>query len=338
MTRRVGWGVIGCSDIVERRAGEAIAQQADSRLVAFHSRSRDRALAFARRFGATGEYDGADDDLSRFLARDAIDVVYIATEVDRHADLAIAAAAAGKHVLVEKPMALDAAQCQAMIAAASHHNVHLAVAYYVRFFEKSTIMKRVVDDGALGDVVRGNVRVVGHYHPDPTDPKAWRVSARGGGNLLADIGSHRLDLLTHFLGHPQRVTGFVDRFTMPYDAADTETTLVQFGRGTHVTVQASANVPAPLPFDSTIEIFGTRGCLITDPWSDAPVHVLGTDLPPLFARRPANAHAPMIDDFARAIATGRPPRFTGTDGMWATAVVAGTYESARTGRTITLDL
>ncbi|MGH2355760.1 MAG: Gfo/Idh/MocA family protein [Chloroflexota bacterium] len=333
--RRVGWGVVGCSDIVARRAGEAIVRQPQSKLVAFHSRNRERAAAFAARFGA----DHADDDLDQILARDEIEVVYVATEVDRHAALAIAAANAGKHVLVEKPMALDVAQCRAMIEAAARSGVSLAVAYYARFFEKSAAMKRVIEEGALGDVVRANVRVIGYYQPDPADPKAWRVSARGGGNQLADIGSHRLDLLAHFLGRPVRVCGFADRLTMPYEAADTETALVQFEHGAHATVLANANVAGAPASPTSIELYGTSGALLTDPWSDAPVEVVGATLgrPPIPVRRPENAHFPMIDDFAQAIVDGRPPRFGGVDGMWATAVIAGVYESARTGRIIPIE-
>lgn len=330
---RVGWGVIGCSDIVEKRAGAAIVQQANSTLVSFQSRDGQRAADFARRYGAAH----SDTEAARLLDRDDVDVVYIATEVDRHAALTIAAAEAGKHVLVEKPMALDVAECQAMIDAAARNGVHLAVAYYARFFDKAVAMKRVIEAGALGQVVRANVRVIGYYLPAPTDPKFWRVTARGGGNQLADVGSHRLDMLTYFLGRPVRVCGFADRLTMPYDAADTETTLVQFERGAHATVLANANVVRGLPSPATsMELYGTKGALFTDPWADGPVAVLGTDQPPVPTTRPGNAHFPMIDDFARAIIEGRAPRFNGTDGMWATAAIAGTYESARTGQILSI--
>jgi predicted dehydrogenase len=334
--KQVGWGVVGCSDIVERRAGEAIRQQAQSRLVAFQSRDRARAEAFASRFGALVAYD----DLDRLLADGRIDVVYVATEVDRHAALTIAAAEAGKHVLVEKPMARTTDECRAMIAAAQRHGVQLSVAYYARFFEKSAAMKRVVEEGALGTIVRATVTQIGFVNPDPSNPKYWRVTDRGGGNVLADVGSHRIDQLVYWLGRPVRVAGLVDRLSMPYAAADTETALLQFAGGAHATVLANANVPRGLrptagPGDpsgaTSIEVFGTKGALLTDPWSDAPVEVVGTDHPPISCARPENAHAPMIDDFAAAIAEGRPPRFSGVDGMWATAVIHGAYESARTG-------
>lgn len=337
----VGWGVIGCSDIVERRAGAAIASQPDSKLIAFHSRDRARAEEFAARFDAPTAYD----DIDRLLGDDRIHIVYVANEVDRHAPLTIAAAQAGKHVLVEKPMALTRAECDAMISAAAEHGIHLSVAYYARFFEKAGAMKRVIDDGALGQVVRATITQLAYINPDPSNPKYWRVTGRGGGNVLADVGSHRLDLLAYWLGRPTRVAGLVDRLSMPYDAPDTETALVQFEGGAHATVLCSANVPRGVrptagpssgAGQSSIELYGTKGALLTDPWSDAPVQVIGTDHPPLECTRPENAHFPMIDDFARAIAQGSAPRFTGTDGMWATAVIAGAAESAATGRFVTI--
>ncbi|MGI6210018.1 MAG: Gfo/Idh/MocA family protein [Anaerolineae bacterium] len=328
--KAVGWGIVGCSDIVERRAGDAIRSQPQSEIIAFHSRRLDRARAFAERYGAQAYYD----DLDQLLADDRINVVYIATEVDRHAEQAIAAARAGKHVLVEKPMALDVDQCRAMIQAAEESGVQLEVAYYARFLPKPQAMREVIARGELGKVVRAVIRVIGYYNPDPSDPKRWRVTGRGGGNMLADVGSHRLDLLAYLMdSRPVVVVGLADRLSMHYEAADTETALVRFDNGAHVTVLANANVPHPGRF-SSIEIYGTEGSLLTDPWSAEPVTVTGSDRAPIAVEQVANAHFPMIDDFARAIAEGRAPRFTGRDGLWATAVIAGTYESQRTGRII----
>lgn len=164
--------------------------------------------------------------------------------------------------------------------------------------------------------------------------------------MLADVGSHRLDLLAYLMaGRPVAVCGFADRLSMTYEAADTETALVRFDGGAHVTVLANANVPHPLGTAkpcppgrfSSVEIYGTEGSLLTDPWSDEPVAVEGSDTEPLVVEQPANVHFPLIDDFARAIAQGRAPRFTGVDGMWATAVIAGTYESQRTGRVVKIE-
>ncbi len=327
----VGWGVIGCSDIVKRRAGAAIVEQENSRLLAFLSRNKERASTFAKEFGA----ERACVDLQSFLQDDRIDIVYVATEVERHADLAIAAANAGKHVLVEKPMALNTEQCLSMIETAEKNGVKLSVAYYARFFEKAQVMKRVIEEGRLGKVVRANIRVIGYYNPPPSHPHFWRVTAKAGGNRLADVGSHRLDMLSYFFGRPIKVCGFVDKLSMSYEAADTETALVQFENMAHVTVLANANVPRA-DNSTSIEIYGTQGTLLTDAWSEEAVKVLGSDMEPIPVSHPHNAHFPMIDDFARAIAEGHIPRFSGIDGMWATAVIQGAYESARTGKIVSI--
>jgi len=329
--KSVGWGVIGCSDIVKSRAGAAIVEQENSRLLAFLSRNKERASAFAREFGAENAYD----DLQSFLQDERIEIVYVATEVERHADLAIAAMDAGKHVLVEKPMALNTEQCLSMIGVADKNGVKLSVAYYARFFEKAKVMNKVIEEGKLGKIVRANIPVVGYYNPPPSHPQSWRVTARAGGNRLADIGSHRLDMLSYFFGRPIKVCGFVDRLSMSYEAADTETALVQFENMAHVTVLANANVPRS-GNSTSLEIYGTQGALLTDPWSEEAVKVLGSDMEPIPVSRPHNAHFPMIDDFAGAIAKGRTPRFSGIDGMWATAVIHGVYESARTETIISI--
>ncbi|HEU5316156.1 MAG TPA: Gfo/Idh/MocA family oxidoreductase [Chloroflexota bacterium] len=341
---KVAWAIVGTSDIVERRAADAILQQPDSTVHAVHSRSLPRAQEFARRYGAPV----ATDDLDTLLADERVDAVYVATEVDRHAEQTIAACNAGKHVLVEKPMALTPEECRAMIEPARKNSVNLAVAYYARFFEKSAAMKRVVDGGHLGRVVRATITQLAYTNPDPTHPKYWRVTGRGGGNLLADVGSHRLDLLMYWLGRPTRVAGLADTLSMPYAAPDTETALVQFASGAHATVLCSANIPRGIrqtagpsnaSGDTSIELYGSEGALLTDPWSDAPVQLLGpkgASFEPITCQRPTNAHGPLMDDFARSIIESRPPRFSPEEALWTTAVIHGAAESAKRGRFVDL--
>src|SRR5688572_24824841 len=338
--RTINWAVVGCSDIVERRAADAILQQPQSTILAFHSRSVGRAQEFAMRYGAAV----ATDDLGAAIGDERVDVVYVATEVDRHAEQTIAACEAGKHVLVEKPMALTADECRAMIEAAAANNVKLAVAYYVRFFDKAAAMKRVIDEGHLGQVVRATITQLSHTVFDPASPRSWRFKGRGGGNLLADVGSHRLDLLAYWLGRPARVAGLTGTLSMPYSAPDTETTLVQFASSAHATVLCSANLPRGIrPMagpsdprgDSSIELYGTAGALLTDPWSDAPIQLLGphaSSFQPITCLRPTNAHVPVIDDFARSILEERPPRFPAVEALWTTAVIHATAESSQASR------
>jgi predicted dehydrogenase len=230
-----------------------------------------------------------------------------------------------------------------MIDAARANNVNLAVAYYARYFDKAAAMKRVIDDGHLGKIVRATITQLAYTNLDPSHPKYWRLTGRGGGNILADVGSHRLDLLMYWLGRPSRIAGLADTLSMPYTAPDTETTLVQFASGAHATVLCSANIPRGIHTtagpssgagDSSIELYGTEGALFTDPWSDAPIQVLGPNaasFEPIASQRPTNAHGPLMDDFARSIIEHRPPRFSPEEALWTTAVIHATAESAQTG-------
>src|SRR5690242_18908441 len=123
------WGLIGAGDIVRKRVADALRESPASELVAI-SRARDALRAEALDFGARRFYPRWQD-----LVADAdVQAVYIATPVHLHAEQAIAAARAGKHVLCEKPMAMDAAQCDRMIAECEAHGVALGVAYYRRFY------------------------------------------------------------------------------------------------------------------------------------------------------------------------------------------------------------
>ena len=143
---------------------------------------------------------------------------------------------------------------------------------------------------------------------------------------------------------PGRVAGLADTLSMPYPAPDTETTLVQFESGAHATVLASANMPRGIrptagpssgEGQTSIELFGTKAALLTDPWSDAPIQLHGPDaatFQPVHCTRPTNAHSPLIDDFAQSILERRPPRFPAQDALYTTAIIHATAQSSQTGR------
>jgi len=103
-----------------------------------------------------------------------------------------------------------------------------------------------------------------------------------------------------------------------------------------VLAMANSNVPHPGRFPTSMEVYGTEGSLLTDPWSAEPVTITGLDDQPIDISVPDNAHFPMIDNFATAISEGRRPEFDGTDGMWATAIIASAYESSETGHAVTI--
>jgi predicted dehydrogenase len=201
--RVIGWGVIGVGDVVERKSGRAFQTVPGSALVAVMRRDPERAADFARRFGVPRWYADADE----LLADAHVDAVYVATPPDSHLDYTVRAAAAGKPVYVEKPMARTAAECEQMIAACARAGVPLFVAYYRRAMPRFTTAVDLVRSGRIGTVRSVLIR---HQRPadDPSGPLPWRLDPRlSGGGHFVDTASHTLDWLDLLLGPATDVSG-----------------------------------------------------------------------------------------------------------------------------------
>ena len=332
-TGALGWAVLGCGDITEKRGAPAIVAQEQSRLVGFHSRTAARAEEFARRFGA----ERWTTDRAELLADPAVTAVYVATEHHRHHDDVLAAAEAGKHVLCEKPLAMSAEEGRRMIDACNAAGVALQVAYYRRYYPKMVKMKELLDAGAIGDPVTASIHLAGRLAPEQASNAGpygigWRVNAaHSGGGALVDTGSHRLDLLCWLLGEPDRVAAFAERLELPIQASDMETILIRMRSGPHVVTRHGYRSPSPDEF----EITGTLGTLSATP-VDGPglrLRVGGREesweLP-----KHENVHFPLFDDFARRVTAGESPRYTGEDGLLATRIIGACYQSARSGRVV----
>src|SRR5260221_13939836 len=128
--KQLGWGLIGCGDIAQKRVAPAIRDSASGELIAVNRAQSELAAAFAKQFGARRWYL----DWKKLLRDEEVEAVYIATPVHLHAEQTIAAAEAGKHVLCEKPMAMNVRECDQMIDAGRRHNVKIGVAYYRKFY------------------------------------------------------------------------------------------------------------------------------------------------------------------------------------------------------------
>lgn len=171
MNTSVRWGMIGAGDVCERKSGPPLYQVPRSQLRAVFRRNSSAAQSFVDRHG----HGQVATSYERMLEDPEIDAVYVATPHHLHAEHAIAALEAGKHVLVEKPMALSTTECDAMVSAAAQAKRSLAVAYYRRGYPSVALARRTIADGVLGTPVR--MAINGEF---PT--------------------SHRIDLVHHLLG------------------------------------------------------------------------------------------------------------------------------------------
>jgi len=300
-------------------------------LVAVHSRTKERAAAFAQAHGGKPY-----DDYFALLADPRVDAVYIASEPHRHPEQAIAAARAGKHAIVERPMATTVAGCHRMIQAARSAGTHLAIAHVLRFHPKTIKLKQLLSESAVGLVVCGRVLHTRLYNPQPDEPGYWRVVAsRSGGGPTQDEGSDRLDALCFLLGAPREVTAYCSTTTMPYDVEDSMAMLVRFATGAQISCHFQWNIPVAR---DNFELFGTEGAIISTPFSgnDLILCTSGGDIRHEF-RPPANAHLPLIADFVQRLLAGEPPACPADETLATYQIINAAYESARTRQSVKIE-
>lgn len=225
----VRWGIIGCGNVTEVKSGPAFYKTEDSELVAVMRRDADKAKDYALRHKVLKWYSDADE----LICDREVNAVYVATPPDSHAEYTIKAAAAGKPVYVEKPMALNYGQCLEMIEACEGAGVDLYVAYYRRCLPDFLKVKQLIDEGAIGEVRFVNVELY-HAPKDDVDPDnpVWRVIPEiSGGGYFMDLASHQLDFLDYVLGPISRAGGSSGNQAKLYSAEDIVTAHFEFESG-----------------------------------------------------------------------------------------------------------
>ncbi|OCA83168.1 oxidoreductase [Bacillus sp. FJAT-27225] len=230
--KKVRWGIIGCGNVTEVKSGPAFQKSMNSELVAVMRRNGELAKDYARRHNVPKWYDNAE-----LLINDPeVDAVYIATPPGSHKEYTLKAAQAGKPIYVEKPMALNFAECEEMITACKAAGVPLYVAYYRRAQPRFLKIKELLDMNAIGDVRFVSTTQHQMASEDVKDPAnlPWRVQPElSGGGLFYDLGSHTLDLLDFLLGPIKEVKGFASNQAGCYQAEDIVTGTYRFESGAH---------------------------------------------------------------------------------------------------------
>jgi predicted dehydrogenase len=249
----IRWGILGCGDVCEVKSGPGFQRATGSALVAVMRRDGAKAADFARRHGVPRSYDNA----AALLADPQVDAVYIATPPGDHGALCAQAAAAGKPVYVEKPMARCADECDAMIEACAAAGVALFVAYYRRALPRFTLVSRLLAERRIGTITGV---VVEYAEPRRAGLAAaalpWRLQPRhSGGGLILDLGSHALDLVDFWVGPLHGFHGQARRRVSPGEAEDV---VAGCGLAGEVPVACRWNFAAHGRADS-IAIDGTEG-------------------------------------------------------------------------------
>jgi len=259
----VRWGIVGCGDVTEVKSGPAFARVTGSSLTAVMRRDAELARDYAARHGVPRW----TNDAREIIEADDVDAVYVATPPASHATYALQAAAAGKPVYVEKPMAVDVTQAERMVRACAEAGVPLYVAYYRRALPRFEFVRRRLSEGAIGEATM----VQSELHQPPPDPDGagWRWDpGLGGDGLLLDLGSHGLDLLDHWLGPVTEVRAFA-RTRLPWSQV-TDEVAGAFRCGSGTLGVATWGFASSVRRDR-ITVVGTRGSLSLPLVVDGPV-------------------------------------------------------------------
>lgn len=320
----IRWGIIGCGDVVRRRVAQAIIDHEESQLVAACRRNKDALHQFCDDYDVEHRYQHHDE----LLSNDSIDAVYVATPVRWHHEQTLAAARAGKHVLVEKPMAMSRSECEEMVKACNQENRVLGVAYYRRFYPVVARIKQLIAEGVIGEPRAVSAVTCNAFTMTPNDEGYWRVVLEeGGGGALMDIGSHRLDLFQEVLGPITDVRGLCDQIGGDYAADNTVSVTVRFANGCHGQLQCYFGVAVD-PDEFTIT--GTCGRLSVSPLNRGDLQIETSGGVVMESHPPAeNFNLPLISDFVVAIHHGTPPRIDGNSGLMTNDVMERAYQCSR---------
>ncbi len=319
--KKLNWGLIGCGDISQKRVAPAIRDLSECNLVAINRAQTDLAESFAREFGANQWYGDWQD----LIKDENIEAVYIATPVNLHAEQTIAAAKAGKHILCEKPMAMNTRECEQMIAACEENNVKLSVAYYRHFYPVIERIKAILNSGQLGKVIMATINAFEKFDRKPGEPRYWLLEKeKSGGGPMMDFGCHRIEVLVNLLGDITDVRSITDTIHYDRSVEDTASALLKFKAG----MRGVLNVNHAI-FESqdTLDIWATEGSIHVSTLNKGDCTIITSEGIVTESHPPhKNVHLPHIQAFTHSVLNNTPVPVEGSEGKKITAILDLIYD------------
>ncbi len=335
MSEQIRFGLIGCGRVSPRHL-QSIAELADAKLVAVCDVIASRVERVAKEHNAV-----AYADYRRMLERRDIDVVNICTPSGMHAQMSIDALQAGKHVICEKPMAMNLADADRMIATAKSTGKKLCIVLQNRYNPPMLDLRRLVDEGRLGKILLGNA-TVRWYRPQEYYEDGWHGTLAMDGGALMNQSVHHIDALQWFIGDVDSVFAHTATLAHKMQAEDAGVAVIRFKNGALGTVEGST-LTYPENLEGSVALFGEHGS----------VKIGGTalnrksiwkiegaleherellmhdqvDPPSVYGF----SHQAVIADMIAALRENREPRTNGREARKSVALVLAMYESARTG-------
>jgi len=347
MTKTVNFGLIG-TGVGATFCAQGLSMIADTgkaKLVAVTSRREERAKEFASKWKLDFWYT----DYREMLEKAPIDAVIISTPHHLHYPMAIDSMKAGKHTLVDKPMAISIKETDGMINEAKKRDVKLGVILPSRFDPTYRKLKNAVEEGKFGKLILGEAVVEWSRTQEYYDNSPWRGRwATEGGGALINQAIHTIDVLIWIMGSPKYLWAQIDTVAHKIEVEDIAVAAVRFENGALGVIQGSTAIYPGLP--TRLEIHGTKGTAIVEGemlkrWSVVGEEEivekkvkkgLGSWASPELA--PATNHAALIKDFAEAVLEDREPFVNGAEGKRSIEVIMAIYKSGRSGEVVKFPL
>lgn len=332
----MGWGVIGTGWMTQTHMMNAINAVPNSRVVAVHSSSEERARQFAREFDVPSAYSSVDS----MLADPAVDAVFISSTNELHKPQTLAAAAAGKHVLCEKPLATTVEDALEMTAACKSAGVLMGTNHYRRLKTTIQTVRSLIADGAIGIPVLARATSTGYLNESQ---QSWRLtSADSGGGVVLDIGVHDVDVLRYLLDDEVAEVSATTSHSglLPGNLEDVAVTTLRFQKGTVAMSTVSFCTPGAI---GSLEIMGSEGTIMArdllgdKQGGEVYVRKGGTDLEKIDVGPEAEHYVEAVRRFNDAIRGHGTPAVTGDDGVRSLAVALSALRSAASGQVVVVD-
>jgi predicted dehydrogenase len=345
-----GCAIVGCG-MIARFHARALAEVPGAKLLALVSRN----AANARKL-AEAQQQALDiyTDLAPALQRPDIQIVIVTTPSGAHLEPAVAAARAGKHVVVEKPLEITPERCDRIIDACDQNGVKLCTIFPSRFHDANLELKKAVSAGRFGRLTLGETTCKWWRNQQYYDEGGWKgTQALDGGGALMNQAIHNVDLLLWMMGPATHVTGFTATLAHErIEVEDTAAACLRFANGALGVIQATTSVHPGLP--KTIAIHGDRGTAVIEQedilrWDFSPEIPADQAIKQRFATKVGasggasdpssishHGHARQLGDFVDAIAHNRSPLVDGREGRRAVELICAIYRSKREGKVVPL--
>lgn len=337
------FAIIGCGRIAPKHA-ESIVAIPEAELVAVCDIVPEKAQAFADKYGAEPY-----TDYHEMLKRPDIDVVTIATSSGLHAEIGIAAAQAGKHVMVEKPMAMTLKSADELIAACQKAKVKLAVIHQNRFNKSIKLMRQALEAGRFGKLTHGQATVRWNRNDDYYAQAPWRGTKLQDGGVLMNQSIHNIDLLQWMFGPVESVFGYTATNLRKIEMEDVGAAVIKFKSGAIGLIEAASTI-YPKNIEETLNVFGETGSVMV---GGIAVNRIETwefpeseeEKKQIFASQESDpptvygfGHREIIMDMIQAIQEDRTPAIPGEEGRKALEIILAIYKCQETKEPIVFPL